>query len=81
MGGDRKQSVNVIWEKYFNSRPRVGGDSYGEFFDTDLTIISIHAPAWGATRDAGLTTLASDISIHAPAWGATKRLQTVLAGK
>ena len=37
--------------------------------------ISIHAPAWGATRvrDRG-DGLGRDISIHAPAWGATSRI-------
>ena len=34
-------------------------------------VISIHAPAWGATRgEQGLRGL-QGISIHAPAWGAT----------
>ena len=33
--------------------------------------ISIHAPAWGATRLYFLGLVKSCISIHAPAWGAT----------
>ena len=33
--------------------------------------ISIHAPAWGATRDRPDTHTTSHISIHALAWGAT----------
>ena len=33
--------------------------------------VSIHAPAWGATRSLRLTACAPRVSIHAPAWGAT----------
>ena len=33
--------------------------------------ISIHAPAWGATKQEAETCLSVIISIHAPAWGAT----------
>ena len=43
--------------------------------------VSIHAPAWGATRDLQITHWARRVSIHAPAWGATKhpfKLQRLL---
>ena len=33
--------------------------------------VSIHAPAWGATRRTGFRCCAAPVSIHAPAWGAT----------
>ncbi len=33
--------------------------------------VSIHAPAWGATRSARSVAGSSWVSIHAPAWGAT----------
>ena len=33
--------------------------------------VSIHAPAWGATRKKGLDLHLTPVSIHAPAWGAT----------
>ena len=33
--------------------------------------VSIHAPAWGATRPARRRTRKARVSIHAPAWGAT----------
>ena len=36
-------------------------------------IISIHAPAWGATDIFADVVDANRISIHAPAWGATRR--------
>ena len=36
-----------------------------------ICVVSIHAPAWGATRASkGISKLPS-VSIHAPAWGAT----------
>src|SRR5690606_40895656 len=34
-------------------------------------IVSIHAPAWGATADRCSGSLSRYVSIHAPAWGAT----------
>ena len=33
--------------------------------------VSIHAPAWGATRTDADGPRAVEVSIHAPAWGAT----------
>ena len=33
--------------------------------------VSIHAPAWGATRLAQIAAMRTVVSIHAPAWGAT----------
>ena len=35
------------------------------------TLVSIHAPAWGATVIVSIAVYAIDVSIHAPAWGAT----------
>ena len=35
------------------------------------SIVSIHAPAWGATIKASDARLQRPVSIHAPAWGAT----------
>ena len=34
--------------------------------------VSIHAPAWGATRAGRRNILSIKVSIHAPAWGATR---------
>ena len=36
-----------------------------------VALVSIHAPAWGATRRRSLPAPPSNVSIHAPAWGAT----------
>ena len=63
----------------------VYGSSFGQFQSTHphgvrpsitgsleiITLVSIHAPAWGATLRIIDDALYSDVSIHAPAWGAT----------
>ena len=54
----------------FNSRPCERGDSAPSQYTT-LRLISIHAPARGATRCQPLPLLPTAISIHAPARGAT----------
>ena len=36
-------------------------------------MVSIHAPAWGATYLIKETLITYEVSIHAPAWGATSR--------
>ena len=38
-------------------------------------LVSIHAPAWGATRDRHPRDHQQPVSIHAPAWGATRNLR------
>ncbi len=55
----------------FNPRPRVGGDERFEVQFVWYAAVSIHAPAWGATRAALEESMAGVVSIHAPAWGAT----------
>ena len=37
-----------------------------------MAVVSIHAPAWGATRLRIARALVVCVSIHAPAWGATR---------
>ena len=60
----------------FNPRTRVGCDGPMHRLPAWM-IISIHAPAWGATsRSSGTTGSAGAISIHAPAWGATALIPT-----
>ena len=56
---------------YFNSRPRVGGDFTHSVRIVTTLLISIHAPAWGATKCYHAIFTGKFISIHAPAWGAT----------
>ena len=54
----------------FNSRSRMGSDCVRAPC-RPVCGVSIHAPAWGATRRLDLSTILARVSIHAPAWGAT----------
>ena len=40
-----------------------------------LEVVSIRAPAWGATKLAPVASRADGVSIRAPAWGATSTMQ------
>ena len=55
----------------FNPRTRVGCDLLRVYQHTRYRLVSIHAPAWGATVRMVLMDAISQVSIHAPAWGAT----------
>jgi len=48
----------------------MGCDVDGKLYSRD-DFVSIHAPAWGATRILDKGYDGYDVSIHAPAWGAT----------
>ena len=54
-----------------STRPRGARRCTSNLFVT-RKVVSIHAPAWGATNVHGLAMVALTVSIHAPAWGATK---------
>ena len=54
----------------FNSRSRVGSDAALQVFIQQL-IVSIRAPAWGATGNSHHPAQPRPVSIRAPAWGAT----------
>jgi len=54
----------------FNPRARVGRDDTTRELMDEIKV-SIHAPAWGATRLAMRSYAEMVVSIHAPAWGAT----------
>ena len=70
VGRDAIKSIRGIRECYFNPRARVGRDGLLDRLALVLGI-SIHAPAWGATRHNAFCRRLVSISIHAPAWGAT----------
>ena len=63
-----KRRASVI--SCFNPRPRMGGDA-GMADRECCDIVSIHAPAWGATGETLYDDKIIEVSIHAPAWGAT----------
>ena len=55
---------------HFNPRTPVGCDVQ-RFITPPASLISIHAPQWGATRNLPDILQQQAISIHAPQWGAT----------
>ena len=71
MGGDRRICHQSYMDRCFNPRPRMGGDCNGYERCYGPGPVSIHAPAWGATRTFSPQIPFPLVSIHAPAWGAT----------
>jgi len=57
----------------FNPRTRMGCDVFLPSHNR-CDVVSIHAPAWGATTKRSEQQLARVVSIHAPAWGATQNI-------
>ena len=55
----------------FNPRTRVGCDGERKARKAHRCMVSIHAPAWGATLVLSFLYGSIKVSIHAPAWGAT----------
>jgi len=70
VGSDTASGRCRLWTTCFNPRSRVGSDVciWGYYF---AHIVSIHAPAWGATLHSTCRCVRYYVSIHAPAWGAT----------
>ena len=75
-GSDCQRLVRRSKQKNFNPRSREGSDGSGDDAHATLDIISIHAPAKGATVNDADYTDRRYISIHAPAKGATFNDQT-----
>ena len=59
-----------ILPMFQSTRPRGARPNTRIVVDKPI-IVSIHAPAWGATRLAQDSQSDKEVSIHAPAWGAT----------
>ena len=69
--GERRWSRAIlILAAGFNSRSRVGSDDRVNNF-LGARIVSIRAPAWGATNPSIFNRSKNHVSIRAPAWGAT----------
>ena len=61
-------AISALWN--FNPRSREGSDTF-LILTFPLCLISIRAPARGATEEVREIKTGMDISIHAPARGAT----------
>ena len=53
VGGDLDSLPTLVFLLSFNPRPRVGGDPAHARVPQRLAVVSIRAPAWGATRATG----------------------------
>ena len=74
MGSDLRLLGHKTGRRRFNSRSRMGSDGALLAVCAGVAAVSIHAPAWGATRPRRSASCAPQVSIHAPAWGATRSL-------
>ncbi len=77
MGSDVREECNQAWENVgFNPRSRMGSDNIAMLRSMmHIVMVSIHAPAWGATSaDHWHLFKKYIVSIHAPAWGATQSM-------
>jgi len=71
-GARRKLSkVNATLIQFQSTRPRGARLSWPPGVIRS-SVVSIHAPAWGATKSSGVWVTPDYVSIHAPAWGATE---------
>jgi len=69
-GARLNKTFSFVHRTGFNPRARMGRDRNKSLFD-EISVVSIHAPAWGATIYRLSRSGALPVSIHAPAWGAT----------
>ena len=65
----------------FNPRARGGRDPENPFVFDWTFLVSIHAPAGGATAEEPEEVAPDGVSIHAPAGGATPVLDTIQGGE
>ena len=71
VGCDRLCNFSINRFINFNPRTHVGCDLGFDVGFPGFSLISIHAPTWGATASILSCTERASISIHAPTWGAT----------
>ena len=68
----RLHGIHVLGQRCFNPRARAGRDILSQRAAIQLAMVSIHAPARGATVYLWHHPRSSMVSIHAPARGATR---------
>ena len=56
------------------------GRDFSIEFSAVVEVVSIHAPAWGATDNVAVFGEGLAVSIHAPAWGATALVGMLIDG-
>ena len=71
-GERRWSSLSPVIACCFNSRSREGSDIVPSVKSEQVLVVSIHAPARGATAIALSSEIDTQVSIHAPARGATE---------
>ena len=74
VGSDRYSPTSLAYCSLFQSTLPRGERQAGEITHSLRSRVSIHAPAWGATRCCHWSSPTLRVSIHAPAWGATYRV-------
>ena len=74
MGSDFRDSGDAV-VAVFRSTPPHGERLQITLQDRSASAVSIHAPAWGATRRGCVHSDREIVSIHAPAWGASGRAE------
>ncbi len=72
VGGDVASGRYIPSHRMFQSTPPRGGRLWKNVNGISGKVVSIHAPAWGATTTKSTIGYSFAVSIHAPAWGATK---------
>ncbi len=76
MGSDRALVGIFNRRSGFNPRSRVGSDHIGGREFDAVFVVSIRAPAWGATASKSPNKALEEVSIRAPAWGATASINS-----
>ena len=77
-GGRQAWRYIIFKRRWFQSTPPHGGRLFNCFIYARYMLVSIHAPAWGATIKEFGVNGCHQVSIHAPAWGATIFLMWIL---
>ena len=77
VGCDLLTHYQYVMDKQFQSTHPRGVRQAKIDQGTNLELVSIHAPAWGATSKRVCPKRHTLVSIHAPAWGATTDGSTV----
>ena len=76
----RSLAIRNIERQFQSTHPRGVRHESSIGIAAEQLLVSIHAPAWGATQPRCVGMTEGVVSIHAPAWGATTTLRRRLRG-